>query len=85
MSVPTLVLYYLAYLKLDGGIVMLKLAQMLDGELNFLGINDYLAALQAFSGSRDVVLETLVSLLALSLRDIVSYLHRSDFKVSDFI
>jgi hypothetical protein len=83
LSVPTLVLYYLAYLKLDGGIVMLKLAQMLDGELNFLGINDYLAALQAFSGSRDVVLETLVSLLALSLRDIVSYLHRSNFKVSD--
>ena len=64
---------------------MLKLAQMLDGELNFLGINDYLAALQAFSGSLDVVLEALVSLFALSLRDIVSYLHRSDFKVSDFI
>ncbi len=64
---------------------MLKLAQMLDGELNFLGINYYLASLQAFSGSRDVVLEALVSLLALSLRDIVSYLHRSDFKVSDFI
>jgi hypothetical protein len=57
---------------------------MFDGELNFLGINDYLAALQAFSGSCDVVLEKLVSLLALSFRDIVSYLHRSDFKVSDF-
>lgn len=83
LAVLVWVFYFLADLNRDGGTDKLKLAQKFLSELNFLLIYDLLRTLQVVSGSRDVVLKGLVGLLALSFRDIVSYLLRSDFEVSD--
>ncbi len=83
MAVLVGVFYFLADLNLDGGTEKLKLAQKLLSEFNLLLIYDLLQTLQVVNGSCDVVLYGLVSLLALSFRDIVSYLPRSYFEISE--